>query len=160
MTQQVSENHHRIYLASSWRNLYQPDLIIRLRTWGHEVYDFRNPQPGNSGFHWSAIDAVWENWSVLEYRESLSNPIAEHGFKLDMDALKWSDVVVLLLPSGRSAHSEAAWHCGQGKPVIVHSPEPCEPELMYKMYNAITEDEDELFAHLNIPLSQMEALSL
>jgi len=31
---------------------------------------------------------------------------------------------------------------------------------MYKMYNAITEDEDELFAHLNIPLSQMEALSL
>ena len=77
-----------------------------------------------------------------------------------MDALKWSDVVVLLLPSGRSAHSEAAWHCGQGKPVIVHSPEPCEPELMYKMYNAITEDEDELFTHLNIPLVQMEALSL
>lgn len=103
---------------------------------------------------------MWQDWTVLQYRKSLSNSIAEHGFKLDMEALKLADVVVLLLPSGRSAHSEAAWHRGQGKPVIIHSPEPCEPELMYKMFNAITGDESELFAHLDCPLSQIEALSL
>ena len=160
MTRQTSNQYHRIYLASSWRNKYQPGLVMLLREWGHEVYDFRNPKPGDTGFQWSEIDPVWQDWSVVEYRKSLSHPTAEYGFKLDMEALRWADVVVLLLPSGRSAHSEAAWHRGQGKPVIIHSPVHCEPELMYKMFNAITENENELFAHLNFSLSQIDALCL
>jgi hypothetical protein len=33
----------KIYLASSWRNERQPELVRILREAGHEVYDFRNP---------------------------------------------------------------------------------------------------------------------
>ena len=54
----------RIYLASSWRNAEQPELVIKLREWGHEVYDFRNPEPGDEGFHWSEIDRDWLGWSI------------------------------------------------------------------------------------------------
>jgi hypothetical protein len=34
----------KIYLASSWRNTYQPDVLAQLRE-QFEVYDFRNPAP-------------------------------------------------------------------------------------------------------------------
>ena len=36
----------RIYVASSWRNAYYPEVVKRLREYGHEVYDFRNPPQG------------------------------------------------------------------------------------------------------------------
>ena len=37
----------KIYVASSWRNQYFPDVVKILREYGHEVYDFRNHK-GNS----------------------------------------------------------------------------------------------------------------
>jgi hypothetical protein len=46
----------RIYVASSWRNDVQPVAVEMFRQLGHEVYDFRNPRPGDNGFHWSDID--------------------------------------------------------------------------------------------------------
>lgn len=42
----------KIYVASSWRNPYQPTVVEKLRECGHEVYDFRNP-PKRKGFAWS-----------------------------------------------------------------------------------------------------------
>ena len=41
----------KIYLASSWKNTDQPDLVEALRNAGHDVYDFRNPTPDDAGFH-------------------------------------------------------------------------------------------------------------
>ena len=46
----------RIYVASSWRNQYYPEVVSALRSAGHEVYDFRNPPHGGSGFRWTDID--------------------------------------------------------------------------------------------------------
>ena len=31
----------KLYIASSWRNEYYPDVVKTLREAGHEVYDFR-----------------------------------------------------------------------------------------------------------------------
>ena len=134
----------KIYLASSWRNEYQPTLVTHLREGGYRVYDFRHPEPGNDGFSWSSIDPKWAEWSANEYRKALQNPVAQDGFRRDMAALNGADVVVLLLPSGRSAHVEAGYHRGRGKPVIVYTPESCEPELMYEMFSTITTTEQEL----------------
>lgn len=77
----------KIYVASSWRNERQPEVVRILREAGHEVYDFRHPQPGNEGFHWSEIDCAWEHWVPQQYRAALSHPIAEAGFGLDFDAM-------------------------------------------------------------------------
>lgn len=151
---------HKIYVASSWRNLYQPRVVALLRQYGHTVYDFHHPKPGNDGFRWEQIDPEWELWNMDGYRRALRHPIAENGYELDMSALDRSDVVVLLLPSGASAHSEAAFHCGKGKPVIVHSPEKCQPELMYKMFNAITESDVELIKILTFDRSALNYFSL
>ena len=36
----------KIYVASSWRNVFQQDVVAILRDLGHEVYDFKTPHMG------------------------------------------------------------------------------------------------------------------
>jgi hypothetical protein len=122
----------KIYVASSWRNSFQPQVVATLKAHGHEVYDFRNPTEGNKGFHWSEIDPEWKSWSVEEYVEALDHPVAEAGFKMDYDALNWCEACVGVMPFGRSASLELGYACGAGKltAIVLHDGEP---ELMVKM---------------------------
>lgn len=128
----------KIYLASSWRNIAQPAFVKVLRDCGHEVYDFRNPAPGNNGFNWREIDPNWQNWTPQQYRQALEHPIAKSGFDYDMNALRECDACVLLLPSGRSASFEFGWAMGAGKKGAVVMFEACEPELMYLGHPILT----------------------
>lgn len=122
----------KIYVASSWRNDIQPLVVEALREAGHEVYDFKHPAPGNNGFAWSDINPDWETQSAAQFRKSLFHPIAEHAFDLDMTALRESDACALVLPCNRSAHLEAGYAIGAGKPTVILL-QNGEPELMYKM---------------------------
>lgn len=122
----------KIYVASSWRNQQQPAVVAALREVGHEVYDFKNPRPGNHGFHWSDIDPEWKGWQPEVFRTALSHPIAEAGFESDWSAMHWAEGCCLVLPSGRSAHIEAGYFVGAKKPLVILLA-PGEPELMYKM---------------------------
>ena len=137
----------KIYLASSWRNNKQPEVVEALRNEGHEVYDFRNPEPGNHGFHWSDIDQKWKNWSKEEFRSALFHPVAEKGFGLDMKSLMECDVCVLVGPCGRSAHLEAGYAVGAGKITYILADEGEEPELMYRMAEVFT-SLDEVISNL------------
>ena len=134
----------RIYVASSWRNQYYPEVVQRLREAGHEVYDFRNPPHGGAGFHWTDIDPDAPNWTYAQYAEGLRHPLAERQFQADIDALTWADTCVLVLPCGRSAHTEAGWMAGAGKRVIAYIPEMVEPELMYKLFAGVAGSLEEL----------------
>ena len=133
-----------IYVASSWRNPYYPEVVQRLREAGHQVYDFRNPPHGGAGFHWTDIDENAPNWTFGQYAEGLGHPLAERQFKADLDALEWADACVLVLPCGRSAHTEAGWMAGRGKKVVVYIPKMEEPELMYKLFDRVVGTPDEL----------------
>lgn len=136
----------KVYVASSWRNIYQPSVVEQLRAAGHEVYDFRNPDVGydnpapgdhGRGFHWSDIDPNWKIWTPEHYRIALEHPVAGSGFESDYTAMQWADACVLVLPCGRSAHAEAGWMAGQGKRTLVYIPEPIEPELMYLIFGQV-----------------------
>lgn len=127
-----------IYLASSWRNDYQPEVLAALRAAGHEVYDFRNPAPGVSGFAWDAIDPAWLGWTPEGFVGALGTQIAADGYRNDWDAMERSEVGVLLLPCGRSAHIEAGYFVGHPeKRLHILMPELPEPELMYLMADGI-----------------------
>lgn len=126
----------KIYLASSWRNTYQPDVLDALRASGFEVYDFRNPKPGNTGFSWRKVDPdLHSNLNPLRMQTVLAHPVSQAGFDLDIAAMRWADACVLLLPCGMSAHLEAGWFAGAGKPVFVLAQEIREPKLMYKCFD-------------------------
>ncbi|MCQ2168072.1 MAG: hypothetical protein MJY69_05335, partial [Bacteroidales bacterium] len=115
---------------------------------GHEVYDFRNPPQGTGGFHWSDVDANYMNWNVTQYREGLKSQKAEQQFANDIEALTWADTCLLVLPCGRSAHTEAGWLAGKGKKTIVYIPEMQEAELMYMLFDLVTDSLDEVISFL------------
>jgi hypothetical protein len=121
----------RVYVASSWRNDIQPNVVEVLRRHGHAVYDFRNPASGVPGFQWGEIDPEWRSWTAESYRKLLlTSPIAARGFMSDLRAMQWADACVLVLPSGRSAHLEAGWFAGAGKRLLILTRDGEEPELM------------------------------
>lgn len=139
----------RIYVASSWRNAYFEGVVKALRDAGHEVYDFRNPPRGGNGFRWSDVDPGYMGWSTRRYVEGLEDPLAKNQFANDMEALEWADTCLLVLPCGRSAHTEAGWLSGRGRKTIVYIPEPQEPELMYKLFDLVTDNLAEVLDFLS-----------
>lgn len=134
----------KIYVASSWRNAYHDGVVGFLREKGHEVYDFRNPPHGGNGFRWTDIDPDCGSWSFKDYSKGLEHPKAERQFAADLEALEWADTCVLVLPCGRSAHTEAGWCKGHGKRTFVYIPEMQEPELMYKLFDGVADNLEEL----------------
>lgn len=143
----------KIYVASSWRNHLQQGVVGALRAAGHEVYDFRNPGPGLSGFSWKATNPNWSMGDPVdpnEHLRMLEHPVAKAGFKSDMDALRECDVCVLVLPCGRSAHLEMGWAAGAGKKTVVLAAEPIEPDLMYLMCDVLCTSRDGLLDHFDV----------
>lgn len=54
------------------------------------------------------------------------------------------EVVAALRKTGRSAHTEAGWFAGRGLKTIVYMPGKQEPELMYKLFDRVVGNLDEL----------------
>ncbi|MBV8378954.1 MAG: hypothetical protein JO279_18330 [Verrucomicrobia bacterium] len=137
----------KIYVASSWRNTIQPSVVDELLKAGFEVYDFRNPAPGETGFHWHEIDEDWRNWTADQFASALDHPIAVAGFRSDFDAMKWADACVLVNPCGRSAHLEAGYFVGAGKLLVILA-NGGEPELMYSMSDVVATSMEEVVLFL------------
>mgnify|MGYP001590743855 CR=1 FL=1 len=142
-------NRHRIYLASSWRNERQPELVQTLRANGHEVYDFRNPEPGDTGFSWRQIDERWQSWNATQQIAALDHPIAQHGLGLDYGGMKWASACVMLQACGRSAALELGWAIGAGKLTAVLMADGQEPELMIRLADLLTASVDDLLSWLD-----------
>lgn len=126
----------KIYVATSWKNKSQHEVVLLLRAHGYEVYDFADSE----GFHWSEVDKNYTNWlsDPLNYLKGLEHERAIQGFNRDMGALKNCDVCLYVMPCGISASMELGWAVGAGKYTIVYIPELREPDLMVKMADLIT----------------------
>ena len=117
----------KIYAATSWRNTHHERIVALLRE-EHRVYDFRHPSVDGpigapeEGFSWREIDPNWQKWTPQQYREAMKHPIAQQGYRSDSQAMIWADACVITLPCGRSAHLEAGWMMGRGKPTAVYLP--------------------------------------
>lgn len=126
----------KVYLASSWRNPAYEAVRGNLQAKGFEVYDFKNP---DNQFYWFDISKDWECWDSADSISSLSEPVAKKAFYHDFKALKECDALVLLNPCGKSAHLEAGYAIGAGKPVYIWK-DNGDPELMYLMATGIFSD--------------------
>lgn len=127
----------KIYVASSWRNLIQPRVVLALRRCSHEVYDFRHPKPGDDRFRWQDVGGPGsyqhgDKVSVAQYRDMLAHPRAAEGYESDISHVRWCDAVVYVLPAGRSASFEFGYAMGQGKRGYVVAFDPIEPDLMFR----------------------------
>ena len=127
----------KIYLASSWQNKEYEQVLNALRLEGYETYDFKHPENKElSSFDWEKLDKKCNGWSCSDFKKALNHPETIKAFQKDFQAMQEADFCVLLLPCGRSAHSEAGWMKGNGKKVfILDLSENPKPELMYRMYD-------------------------
>jgi hypothetical protein len=130
----------KVYVASSWRNKFQPEVVKVLREDGHIVYDFKDSE----GFHWSEVDKQYEAWSnnPRAYLTGLNHPAAIRGYNRDMQALKECDACVFVMPCGLSAGIELGWAKGQDKLTVVYIPALDKPDLMVKVADFITTELD------------------
>jgi nucleoside 2-deoxyribosyltransferase len=117
----------KVYVASSWRNQSYAGITQSIRENGHAVLDWRVL---NAGFRWPPCPTLPHYVSALE-----TDADVDAAYRNDRDAIDACDVVVLLNPCGSSAHLEAGYASGRGKPVIVMlvQEEPLRQELMYKL---------------------------
>lgn len=134
----------RIYVASSWR-LGREVLALgkQLRGWGHDVFMFC--EEGDGHFVFDARN--WQGRNLTDYtaRQMWLEPAAQEAYRSDKAGLDWADTVVLLLPSGRSAHLEAGYGVGQGKDLyVIGEPVRGEFDIMYGFAKAVCETTDEL----------------
>ena len=126
----------KIYVASSWKNKWQPDAVRMLRDDGHEVYDFRTA----AAFSWRLIDENWPQWTIDQYLKALYHPASVRGFTSDYGHVLACQACLLVLPCGLSSGIEAGIAHGLGKPTAVWIPEISEPELMVKSFSLITKN--------------------
>ena len=124
-----------IYLASSWRNELQPEIVHYLRKNGYtRVYDFKRP-PNGSAFSWKEVDSNYTHGKKIgadEYRKLLASPEAERGYQSDIGALCDCHVCLLVLPAGKSAAWEFGYAVAQGKKCGVIWFGDDEPDLMFR----------------------------
>jgi hypothetical protein len=119
--------------------------VVALREANFDVYDFRNPTRvsllhtgamilENHGFNWREIDigTPWnpDDVSAETYEKVLENSVVQHGLALDMVGLVQSDVTLLVLPCGNSAHLELGYAIGAGQLTAIWAPENFRAELM------------------------------
>ncbi len=136
-----------IYVASSFRNTRQPEVVRRLREDGHEVYDFHEAP----GFHWRDLDPNWERWTAKEMRFILNNDDrVSSAFESDQRALDWCDAVVYVLPCGKSASLELGYVVGAGKLAAVLLDDSGEPETMFKLAHVICLTIEDVVDWLNL----------
>lgn len=103
------------------------------------------------GFKWTNVDPNCWEWTAEEYKANLTHPLAEKQFENDLRALEMCDTCVLVLPCGRSAHTEAGWMAGKGRRVMVliTDQDSFEAELMYKLFDDVCISTEELLEKLN-----------
>jgi hypothetical protein len=138
-----------IYVASSWRNKWQQEVVKHLRENDFDVFDFRNPCNDDVRWNeiWSKMDPNWQKWSFHDGIRFLDHPLSQTGFALDFSAMNRSSAAVMVMPCGKSAHLESGYFVGAGKPLVIFTPQDCqypegEPELMYLMASQIVDKID------------------
>lgn len=151
----------RIYIASSWKNPYQQQLVEELRKRGHKVYDFKHPCGRNDSVVWESVSVTQNLRSAYkenclkgdEFKRMLSDRQSIKRFDEHFAAMQDADTCVLLLPAGRSSHIEAGHMNGMGKRVFVmDTSKTVTPELMYLALDDYFFDFEDLYKALEIPI--------
>ena len=111
-------------------------MISKLKARGHDVYDFGDPPAGAEEF--GIIPPTLPDGHYT----ALRSHIGQATFWRDSKALQAAEGVVLVLPCGRSAHVEAGFAAGAGKPLAIYlEPQVAqEPEVMYNFGTLVWND--------------------
>jgi hypothetical protein len=131
----------KIYVIGSLANKKIPHFANRLRTLGFEVFDqWWSPGPLADSYllHYAKIRG-------MSYKETLADYAAKHIFEFDRHHILAADIVIMLMPSGKSGHMETGFAVGKGKKVyVLFESEPKRFDVMYGFATEIFTKEKDL----------------
>lgn len=130
------------FVAARYRNKENAlELARRIREGGRSVYCFVESRASLA--HCGAIESDGEE--AMQKFEAIPDWRNDVGvrdvFETDMNALKASSALVLLLPAGKSAHMETGAAYGLGKKLYLVG-EQKETESLYLMFNEMFDSID------------------
>lgn len=134
-----------IYLIGSLRNEKIPALAQELREkTGHDVFDDWFSAGPEADDRWREH----QQFKGLSFPEALKGPAARNVFEFDKRNIEASDIVVLALPGGRSAHLELGWAVGRGKQGYVLLDNPDRWDVMYQFATGVFDNKEALIESL------------
>jgi len=127
----------RVYVAGSFKNAEMVREIGKMiRSCGYEAYVFCDT--GERTYDLSQQFRTQYDLSTVTPNLVYQIPELYHIGIRNLDELTQCDALVLVLPCGRSAHLEAGWMVGRGRPVYAVGPMvKGEFDAMYVMMNGI-----------------------
>jgi len=135
-----------IYLIGALKNQRIPDVGNLLRAANYDVMD-EWFTPGEFA------DSNWQEYSRrrgLTFVEALRGRAATNIFLFDRSYLDISDIVVLVMPAGKSAMLELGYAKGRGKKTVIFldGADPDRYDIMPNFADAVCLNEEELLAVL------------
>lgn len=134
----------KLYLIGSLRNPTLGIVSRELREIGFDVFDDWRAAGPEADDEWKK----YEEERGRTFGEALQGDAARHVFSFDYQHLAVSDVVVLVLPAGKSGHLELGWALGRNKRGYILHDNPDRWDVMYKfahgVYYSIHDLKDEL----------------
>lgn len=131
----------KIYLASSWKQAANVmTLKHMLEGHGHQVDAFCDTESGKR--YVFSFDKLAVHTGALTNMNIRELPEVRRAFNEDKKWLDWAEACLLVLPSGKSAHLEAGYTKGRGKPLVIYQPEfpTGDFDVMYGFADLITDD--------------------
>lgn len=133
-----------VYLIGSLKNSRIPEIGNVLRAQGYDVMD----EWFTPGKH---ADENWQKYEKLrgrKYAEALKGRAATNIFLFDRAYLDLADVVVLVMPAGKSAMLELGYARGRKKFAVLFldGEEPTRYDVMPQLVDAVAKTEQELIA--------------
>ncbi len=131
---------YQYFIASRWRNKDQVlELAEKLRQQGKTVFCFVEHKADVTKGETDPDKFMQQFESIENWTE---NEVVKQVFEYDMEGLKNSENLLLLLPAGKSAHIEAGIAYGLGKKCIVIGEQP-ETESLYLIFDEFYSSIDE-----------------
>ncbi len=142
---------YQYFIASRWRNKETVlELTNKIRARGKTVYCFIE----GDGTDYELKDAEEKHTpeEFMQKFESIpdwtTSSEVKEIFDVDMNALKDSESLILLLPAGKSAHIEAGAAYGMGKRCILIGQQK-EAESLYRIFNEFHDTIDDFVNSLD-----------
>lgn len=140
----------RIYISASWKNrLLVRKLAEILREYNHEVFDFTDPRCRKT--HETPPEMFPERFDPSRhiYRKYIDREEWRAVVNENREAIKWADLIILLLPCGIDATADWALGVGLGKrTVIVGHPNKGERSEVHLWADAMLDSVDDLIPWL------------
>jgi hypothetical protein len=136
----------KAYVIGSLKNHNIPIIANLLRNIGLDAFDDWWAVGPEADDYW----LTYERQRGRSYEEALLGYAARNTFNFDKHHIDHSDIGILVMPAGKSAHLELGYMAGRGKlTYVLFDKEPERYDVMYQFADKVFFDTAALLTHLS-----------